>query len=310
MKSITVTPEDFSLLYAIPTGYDTIYMWEGDYTINNSITIPTNISIIGCGNTVLHLTSDVPVFRNTNVRSYIGIENITIKVECNTYTSQVVSFNNVNRLSVKRLTIKREVPCEMSGYGILVGTCNDINISDCDIYGMATNCYIRLSTNIEVTDNSFTGSVGTSSGHDGLLIERCDNGYIDSNYFTDNDEHGLYLSGIKYFTISNNCITNNKNNGIRIGAYPDRSVSHVSIESNICNNNVNGIHISDDASFMTVKNNICNFNSNYGINSAFESTPSHDNLYIENTLKHNASTSQYKILDIDSVISDNVLAIR
>ena len=310
MKSITVTPEDFSLLYAIPTVYDTIYLWEGDYTINTSVVIPANVSMIGCGNVTLHLTSDVPAFKNLSTRSNIGIENITVKIESAVFTSQVVTFNNVNGLDIQGLIIKREIPCEMSGQGILIGTCNNVNIYDCEIYGMATNCYLRLSTNMEVVNNSFTGSVGTFSGHDGLLIERCDNGYIESNYFTDNDEHGLYLSGVKYFEVIDNVMMNNKNNGIRIGAYPDRSASHILIEENDCNDNVNGIHISDDTGHMSVRNNTCNFNSNYGINSAFESVPSHDNSYVENTLLHNASTAQYKILDINSIVENNIIAIR
>lgn len=287
-----------------------IYIIEsGIYNINKTIFVSSNTTILSNGFTKLNININDDIFKTYkpfNLLNNIKIENIDINININNFNSTIIYMNSVENLDLNNINISSIY--NINGYGISCVNSKKIRIKNNNVNKLSTNCYLYNSSNFTVENNYFNNSYETKWGHDGLLVEKSENGKIISNEFCDNAEHGLYLSGVNNCIITNNICNKNKNNGMRIGDYPLNSSNNLIVNNNICNNNnINGIHISDNTHSSNFISNKCNGNSNYGLISAFEIHPSYKNLYCNNSFFDNISIEQYKILDENFIIKDNIL---
>ena len=103
----------------LSTNGGVIIVEQGTYTIDNSdpnhgtINVPSNVTIIGRGNAVIEVTSDVSAFKNADQTN--GNDRITIsgfKIEVNytagVYTQHLIHMKNVNKSVIEKLTISVE----------------------------------------------------------------------------------------------------------------------------------------------------------------------------------------------------------
>lgn len=289
---------------AMPNG-GILIIEPGEYEVCETIILPSNITIQGHGEVVIRGLMDAPVFQGkpcTNVR----LINLHINMEAPTFTDTAVYFSNSSNVGLESVQITAAVPPVTTGNGFYCDHTGGVKLINCRVSGFCTNVYLSMVTNLEIAHGSYANSVGNAWGHDGILLERCTYSMVVNNTLIGNAEHGIYLSGCMNVKVAQNFITDNKGNGIRIGAHPEQNASHLHIRENTCEGNVNGINISDGCHHMLIVENYCNGNSNYGIVSDGVEKP-HHNYYIQNFMTDNVSTAQFKILNLNSTIANNII---
>lgn len=288
---------------AMPFG-GTLIIESGEYEISDTIMVPSNIRIRGNGEVLIRSTIDAPILQGKPCTD-VFIENLYL-VPVSGMTDTLVYFSNASNITLNNVNISAEsIP--VTGNGFFCDNSTNIRINKCTVKKFVTNIYLKSCFNSQITDTISAFAVGTQWGHDGILLEKCEQFGVLNNELYENGEHGLYLSGCTKTRVSGNKITHNLGNGIRIGAYPETQYSnHLFIRDNICNNNVNGINISDGCHKMLITENSCNDNLNYGIISDGTVKP-HHNVYSNNFMSGNASTAQYKITDVSSIVRDNII---
>ena len=189
-----------------------LYQTEESLSLNRGnilsvvlLLFPSNVTLIGRGNVILNVASNVPVFRNYNYSSdedeRIVISGFKIVVGCS-YTQNLIDMKRVSHSVLEKLTIESDSQSVSTSSaaikfeGVDTHECEGNVISECSIE-----------------------DYGTSSdfGHGIRLYSYC-NGTMISNNFIKTCRYGIFLDGsansIESNIISNNSISSCKVNGI------------------------------------------------------------------------------------------------
>lgn len=228
--------------YVNGLGGGAVHLREGEYSIENTPTLVSNLSLSGCGNsTIIKAASG---FSDNTLVAGNGISNLSIsdikfdgdhqdigsciKIE----TSSIISFHNVTAINAGSSDIKTPI-------GIAFGLCDNVIISDCTMmsnfhYGISiykcqqvcvTGCRsisngrhgygVGGAVQADSEDVTFAACVASNNGLNGFWCRTVDRLVIDGCICDTNTVYaGISLEDVRDSCISSNSIINCGQHGI------------------------------------------------------------------------------------------------
>ena len=243
-----------------------ITLLEGTYVIDSSISLKSNVNLLGQGkSTIIKLadntdTDELKLIVNddtTNGNDDISISNLVIDGnKANNINTQHGIFISSSSGSSENVIIKNALVKNVSGQGVTLGSntsnCQVINsnINNVGAYGVVLTSNTQLiSCNIQ--SNNY--GVKAVSGSSNVIISDC--------IIKNNSSVGLTFEDSSDSIIKGNIVESNGTDGILVY----NTAVRILVENNIASNNTGeGINIrSSDEN--NIKNNKCRGNSTYGI---------------------------------------------
>jgi parallel beta-helix repeat protein len=349
----------------------TIIVESGTYDIDNTgnqitVQIPNNTTIIGSGNVVVNVMTNITAFRNSDFDG--GNENITIsgfKIICATstlYQSNLIDFRNVKNCIIEKLYITGEgasqgIDLNTAAIKLLAqntGYCTDNIITQCTIknygkvydgtdkygvgivlHGDSDHCNRNKIKNnfVSQCNNGFylyNASDSVLSGNSifdiqnhypyggvGIMVGNSNNIIISGNHMSNNNEHGIYLSGCDGSTVRGNICYSNGEDGIKLRHSGDSTpTQHCTIVGNICCENGldgygDGINICAYSNHNVIYGNCCIKNKTCGIRNgepAFPNTIGHNNISGNVCVLRDSHDDWDNPIQIDKYNCDGVIA--
>lgn len=252
------------------------------YIINAAISVPSNITIIGRGNVLITVQSNVPAFQNsdtiTNGNERIVVSGFKIVANCENYSANIINFVGTRYSIIENCTLKNAT-YSTTGSGIyLAGISSSVLaegnlITGCTIQGLFSDPTVYpINFGIKMGEYSKENMVSNNTVDyckESCYIVNSPNNIISGNIFRNSENAGgtyggIYISTSDYNVITGNqCLDNIK--GICISSSYGSAV-----QGNICQSNTNtGIQIIGNeitsALYNSLLGNICTGNSSYGI---------------------------------------------
>jgi parallel beta-helix repeat protein len=244
-----------SAINSLPAGGGAVYIREGTYTVSSSITVPSNVALIGAGAaTTIYLANGA----NTDVITANGAQNVLIanlKINGNkanqTTTSRGIKFVNVENSKISGCWVEGGydggIHLEGSRYNTITGNTAGLNSG----YGI----YLYNSSN-----NTVMGNICKSNGGYGIDLYKSSNNTVMGNTCESNIYHGIAL----FADSNNNTIT-----------------------GNTCESNGEyGIQVLSGSRYNTVTGNTCESNGGHGISIS----DSHSNVVTGNVALNNSQS--------------------
>ena len=243
----------------------------GSYTIdgstNLSITVPSDVTLIGKGKVVLNVTARVPAIINAdqvNGNTRIVISGFKIEINnSNYYNSKAIYLKNINN----SLIINNYITC------VSTNGC-DANAIAISLEGISSNSASKgniISQNTIVNFGYTLSSSNILYGYGIKLNSYCNENVIRNNYIKkclccihiESSDRTIIANNIIYnalTTVSGGVIYRQGHNGLQI-----RNSNYCTAIGNQANSNCeHGIYVSDSSN-CTIKGNSCNLNSGAGI---------------------------------------------
>jgi parallel beta-helix repeat protein len=303
-----------SAITSLPSGGGVIYLAEGTYTVDGSISLPSNVKLMGAGSgTVIKFknTLGAGTFQmivnsdTTNGNDHITVSDLKLdgnKANNATGTDRGIVFTKVGGgATAVGATITRVWAENFNDSGIqLAGASAYSVISENTVTGnTGPGILINTSTKISVT-----GNVATSNGGNGAIwIFTSTNVNVSGNTSNNNTNHGIYIStNSSNNTISGNTSNSNGGNGIGMAF----TVTNNNVTGNNTASNANtGINL-DTASGNTVIGNTVASAGNFGIsmaNTSSNNVISDNNITASSTHGINIASSS-----INNAVTNNRIA--
>lgn len=276
---------------ALPAAGGVVYIKDGTYTISSTITIPSNVEIVGSGwNTIVKLAAaaNVDVFNNSDLTG--GNSNIVIR-------DLAIDGNKANQTT--------------AGYGIYLknvtnSLVSNVYVHDCYFDGIRFDTSAVGTTCSSVIENCYAKSNGTKGISvrylDYFLITGCisesngDQGFWSSSarfvalvncIALNNTEHGIMPSYSSYDWVIANCVSYGNTHGISLA-----SAGRMSVMNCYCEANGHGITIL--VPDVTVTGCIINANTSNGINVDPTSNDIYNVVISDNIIKNNGSGGTFR----------------
>ena len=319
---------------ALPAGGGTIYLMEGTYTIDSTLTIWNNTTLAGSGNgsTIIKLKDasnvsiDMVSMYNTFYKTNITVRDLQI------------DGNSANQTAGTQIGIHtRRVGRASSSYDGMVGLIVEgVSVKNMRGHGI----YLEQTANSRITNSYFTGNTGVgindSSGGAGTanvisnntvntntaqgIIAGGDNSTVSGNTVSSNGTSGIYISSSSAKVLGNTILTNtgygvlvaadgaevkdntisgNTGNGILLDA------SGAQVDANeITSNGATGIYMDISEVDSRITNNTINSNTGNGI----QGERANSNTTITgNTIKSNTAWGVYMFGYIYQAISNQTV---
>lgn len=267
-----------------------VYLTEGTFTVNASVSIPNNTTLAGAGaGTVITLPNSfnaaIGVVVNTNTAAGTGIVVQDLRIDGNKINQTVgsqtgISFDTVTDSTITNITAQnmRTDAVYVTDTSSSVKISNNIlsNNGSAGLFLDQTTYYATITGNI-VRSNGWTGFYGrqfessTVSGNSfeantgsGVTVENSIDNTFSANTIGDNGDSGFVLTNSNSTTVSNNAFHDNggsaNNNAIYLNASD--------------NNTITGNNITDGSPTTNYAINISNSTSdkNYLADNRFSST--------------------------------------
>ncbi len=241
-----------SAISALPAGGGTVYLMEGTYIIDGSITLPANVTLSGAGSsTIIKLKNSIGTTLTGITQS--GTPNRAVisnlKLDGNK-TNNLIASGNQDGISIAGgnpgVKINSVLVEQFNHYGITITSASNGSISNSTIVGNGSSAtdrgiYLGSSTSYySITGNAIQGNAGL-----GILL----NLSSANNTITGNTVQGNSGTGISMFS-SNNTISSNTVSGNVDGIELQSSQSTV-IGNTITSNTGNGISLSSNGNTIT-----------------------------------------------------------
>ncbi|MCW2957003.1 MAG: hypothetical protein JWO69_1872, partial [Thermoleophilia bacterium] len=230
-------------LTAIASLGGTVYLTEGTYVIDGSISIPNNVTLMGADNgTVITIpntlsgqntTGNIDMIINTDTTTGTKVNVKDIRIEGNRAnqtlgTQNAISFTNLG---------------SGGGSTSIVGA----NISNVHISQVRTTGILLLNSGNHV----ITGSVLHSNTSNGIKIQNTNNTTLSGSLIQGN------LDGIEIENGQNNTVTGNNFQGNTVGIYLSSNSHSNSISGNTAQSNTKyGIHLNSAYNNVITSNNV------------------------------------------------------
>lgn len=265
---------------ALGLGGGEIVLLDGTYIVDGSITVPSNVSIKGQGNSTIVKIKDsyntsINVFVNSDVstgNSDINLSNFKIdgnKANNSLGSQRGIFFDKVTDCLVSNIflvnfrsgsiTIKNGLRVKVNNnflnsgfFGVTLDLSTECTISSNTIEGSGfVGLYVTNSERNTINGNTIKGTGVSDLGID---LVTSSNNTIGNNTVTGTGSDGILIySSSNNNALSANTTTNNKNNGINISL----NSNHNTVIGNISRLNLyHGIYIGD-AHNNIISNNIC-----------------------------------------------------
>ena len=315
-----------------------IYIIDG--TNNLTISVPSNVTLIGNGKAVLSVQSDVPAIKNSN--QTIGNERIVIsgfKIVADrsgsSYYNNLIDMQYTINSIIENNTLIVKLPGSssngiylygsdlikaegniitgnmISGDGISEGPYTGIElyqycinniITSNTVYNCRDNLSIKDNSNNNIICNNVIRNSNASGSFGGIYIYNSNYNTINGNEATSNN-YGVYLRSSNFCSVQDNVCTSNRNDGIRIGGDSSSLLAEKnSVVGNVtASNSSTGIRIAQYARYTSVGGNNSS-NNGYGISEDTSNT--NYNALIGNICKDN-STAQFTKYGANSVGDQN-----
>ncbi len=225
-----------SAINALPTSGGAVYIKEGTYTVSSSITIPSNVALIGTGAaTKIYLANGA----NTDVITASGAQNIHIanlhkdgNKANQTVPNLGIEFTNVENSRISGCWVE-----EIYGYGIyFVDSSNNVITSNT----VGSNSYSGIALNSS-NNNIVMGNTVRSNGLNGIYLGYSSNNVLTGNVTMNNSQNiagnynGIDLLGSDYNVITSNRSTDDQTAKTqRYGVY----ISAIGCDNNLVATNV------------------------------------------------------------------------
>jgi parallel beta-helix repeat protein len=234
-----------SAITALGSTGGTVYLMEGTYTVDGSITIPSNVSLVGAGSgTVIKVKSSLNVsidviVDDTGVQNRIMVSNL--KLDGNKTNNSAGTQNGINFSTVGSGTGSSAVPG---------GTIDKVWVENFRNAGMVFGTSVNLVSNTIVSNsyslansgNGFTfgnntnynrveHSVSQGNGGDGINSGGSQLNASD-NQIQNNTGSGISFGSGSYNTVSGNTIVGNSGNGVDMTVSGHNNVTGNTVKSN------------------------------------------------------------------------------
>jgi len=277
-------------LTAIGTNGGTVYLMEGTYIIDGSISIPNNVTLTGAGSgTVIKLKNGINADFNaivaTDVSTATGIVVSNLRIDGNrtnqtTATQIGIYFQDVGAGSGSGARQGAKITdfwiSNFQSYGIMLkgtsaGNSNNTVISNGHLTNDYMGMYLKTSTNITVSDNVIQGA-----GSRGIYGEALGRSTIVNNVF-DANISGITLGGSStVITVTGNEFSGSSNAGVDLNSVSASTVTGNTFVNNGGSTTNEAILVEASASGNSVTNNTITDNTytsnNYAIDIASGAT--------------------------------------
>ncbi|MEO5691358.1 MAG: NosD domain-containing protein [Candidatus Saccharimonadales bacterium] len=227
-----------SAISALPAGGGTVYLMEGTYIIDGSISLPSNVTLAGAGSaTILKLknafnnTSGLIVNSDTtNGNDHITVKNLQLngnKANQASGSANGILFTKVGGGAVTSGAHISDIWVEsFTDSGIVLTTSSRSAISNVSSQYNSNNGITLGGTTFSSVVNSIL-SDNNGSGSAGLIISATGYGnVVTGNVMNNNTTSGFIISGSSYNnTVSGNSMASNNTNGISLTNTTDNNVS-------------------------------------------------------------------------------------
>jgi parallel beta-helix repeat protein len=237
-------------------GGGSVYLMEGTYVIDGSISIPSNTTLMGAGaGTVIKFKNGINASFNGIVNSDTTNGNVGITVK-----DLRIDGNKSNQTAGDQIGIYFVEAGTGSGAtsdataGALIQ-----NIWVQDIYGSGDGGIILVDSN----NITIAGSHILDGGGNGIVLDNVDGFTVTGNRIQQNGDHGIYsFTGTSAGTISGNMIEGNTGNGIYLQTSTFVTVSGNSITGN---GTVAGVFVANNSADNVITGNSIHNNTGDGI---------------------------------------------
>jgi len=298
----------FAINKANDEGGGRVYVKRGEYVINSTINLLSNVVLVGEGvSTHLSTNKDIRVLLADDV------ENIVVS---DLFISGDGDANKTNQTAVRldygKYAVIERLRIDNMGYdGIEVQAASEAIVT----HNVVSNCKDDgIGANGLTGEVIFANNISFNNGYSGIHIDVSSQYVmIANNMAYSNGDYGIECvrtsgTGTKYSVMVGNVVKGNKNGGIRIRGVSGDQAKYWVVSSNV--SRVNGYGISlDSAQYCTVIGNMVTGNNNGGI---WIGGDSDDNLIIGNYVVNNSgdgiripvSTAERNII-IQNVVTGN-----
>jgi|GEM_PF-286374 len=222
-----------SALSSIGTNGGTVYLMEGTYVIDGSISIPNNVTLTGAGSgTIIKLKNGINadinaiVATDTTTGTGVAVSNLRIEGNKANNTSGLqhgIYFLNMgggNGSSARQgAKVTNLWVSNLRSYGIMLENSSNSILSDNNINANSFGMYLKNDVNLSITGNIIQGNTR------GIDTEPLYRSTISGNTIEGNT-YGVFISGSSPDnTISGNTITRNTTNGLLLATGINNNVS-------------------------------------------------------------------------------------
>lgn len=284
-----------SALSALGSTGGTVYLMEGTYIIDGSISIPNNVTLIGSGSgTVIKLKNSINADINgivaTDTTTGTGVTVTNLRIDGNkannaSGTQTGVYFNNMgggNGSSARQGTKLNNLwISQLRSYGIMLENSNNGIISDNHLNASTMGIFIKNGAYMTITGNLAQGN------QQGIYAEPMNASTISGNTFESNTNYGVLISSTSYGnTVTANTFSNNGTAGLSLSYATDHTVSGNRFRNNGSATTNQAITLSSTATGNTITgNNVTDASAttnNYAID--VQDAGSTGNYFADNTL--------------------------
>jgi parallel beta-helix repeat protein len=272
---------------ALPASGGIVYLLEGTYVVNGSVSVTSNVTLSGSGrSTIVQLTNS----HNVNI-NIINVANPSNNVKI---TNLYIDGNRANQTSG---TAMRGISSTNAGSGSGSSAVPGVMIDSVYVVN-ARNDGIYLNS---ATNSSITNSTATNNGSSGIWASSLINSQITNSKTQGNTGSGLELYGSASVdnVVANNVSDSNGSRGIRVWG----GVGQTTINDNaVTNNSGSGINISNGSDGNTISNNIVDGNS-----TGIDVSTSDTNVIEGNIVTNNTSWGLYVVgSDYTQIVNNTV----
>jgi parallel beta-helix repeat protein len=262
-----------------------VYLAEGTYTVNASISIPNNTTLAGAGaGTLITIpnshNANINVITNTDQTTGTGVTIQDLQIDGNR-TNQTsgdmrgIDFSNMGGGSGgsarqgAKLTNLIVTSMRTSGIRFEFSSNNTLTNNTVKSGTFGTGFFFSSSSNntltgntsqgnvrgfyfITSTNNTLTGNIAEGNGNDGISLDSSSNNTLTGNIARGNGNSGLYIGSSSDNTVSSNKIHDNggstDNNGIYLSGSSSNTITGNSITDTSCTTTCYAIHIFNSTS--------------------------------------------------------------
>ena len=233
-------------------GGGTVYLMPGTYTIDASITVPSNVTLAGNGrtSTIIQLGNFGGTSTNINAIDISGTNNATVRDLALDGRNDRNSSGNQN--GIYGLAIPGSKPF-ITGIQASRFLNNGLLFSDLTSAKVINNIFSNNYTGLVVSgDNPIIQSNEANDNSSQGIIATGNSAIVTNNIARNNIDYGIRGSYANYSVFSNNTISGTHGTGIYIRGGTQNSISNNTIKDA----STRSIQISSDTSHNTISNNI------------------------------------------------------
>ncbi len=224
-----------SALTALGSNGGSVYLMEGTYIIDGSISIPNNVTLIGSGSgTVIKLKNGINADMNaivaTDTTTGTGVTVTNLRIDGNkannsSGTQHGIYFYNMGggfgssaRQGAKINTVWMS---QLRNYGIMLENSYNTIVSDSHVNASSMGLYIKNGAYMTISDNLLQGNTTR-----GIYASPINQSTITGNTLESNSQYGLAIDGTSANnTITGNTITTTGTAGLLLAMANDNTVS-------------------------------------------------------------------------------------